>query len=113
VYYARKLVQDRVASTTLRTEPFQLSIIAKWVARHQDCRYAQDRVLGVLGLIDEEFLAQIGHALQTYMGDYSSIAELYTMFTEYLLTNIDAQDISWWWWLNQVFTYGRNEDLPS
>jgi hypothetical protein len=47
------------------------------------------------------------------MGDYSSIAELYTMFTEYLLTNINAQDISWWWWLNQAFTYGMNEDLPS
>ncbi|KAF2022469.1 hypothetical protein EK21DRAFT_119733 [Setomelanomma holmii] len=113
VYYARKLVQDRVASTTLRTGPVELSKIAGWVAEHQDCRYAQDRVLGVLGLVDEKFLTQIGDALQTYMGDYSSIAELYTMFTEYLLTNINAQDISWWWWLNQVFTYGRNKDLPS
>lgn len=113
VYYARKLVQDRVASTTLRTGPVELSKIASWVAEHQDCRYAQDRVLGVLGLVDEKFLAHTGDALQTYMGDHSSIPELYTMFTEYLLTNINAQDISWWWWLNQVFTYGRNEDLPS
>jgi hypothetical protein len=66
-----------------------------------------------LGLVDEEFLAQVGDALQTFTGDYSSIAELYTIFTEYLLTNVSAQNISWWWWLNLVFTYERNKDLPS
>jgi hypothetical protein len=95
VYYARKLVQDRATSTTLRTGPVELSKIASWVAEHHDYCYAKDRVLGVLGLVDENFLTQMGDALQIYMGDYSSIAELYTIFTEYLLTNINAQYITW------------------
>jgi hypothetical protein len=42
----------------LRTGPVELSKIASWVAEHYDCYYAQDRVLGVLGLVDENFLVQ-------------------------------------------------------
>ncbi|KAH7067901.1 heterokaryon incompatibility protein-domain-containing protein [Paraphoma chrysanthemicola] len=89
--------------------PWVLMQVSHWISRSHKCLHAQDRVLGLLGLVKKEDLGPIGSELYAY----SSVPELYTKFSTYLLTNVDPKHWTWWYWLSLAFTLKRREDLPS
>ncbi|KAH7071134.1 hypothetical protein BKA63DRAFT_517379 [Paraphoma chrysanthemicola] len=100
---ARKLLMQEEST------PWLLMQVSHWISRSHKCQYAQDRVLGLLGLVKKEDLGPIGPELYAY----ASVPELYTKFSTYLLTNVDPMHWTWWHWLSLAFTLKRREDLPS
>jgi hypothetical protein len=78
-------------------------------ARH--CQYAQDRVFGLLGFVNEDDLEANNLLFDTSI----SIPQLYTEFSALLLTQCDPghKSRALWHYLNGAFTLFRDTTLPS
>jgi hypothetical protein len=76
----------------------------------QACFAPQDRVLGILGMVQEEFGA-VGEDLHTY----TSIPDLYTRFSTLVFEASGPAVTEWHWWyyLGMAFSLNRIEGLPS
>jgi hypothetical protein len=75
------------------------------------CQYAQDRVFGLLGLVNEDDLETNNLLFDTTI----SIPQLYTEFSALLLTQCDPRHKSraLWHYLNGAFALYRDTALPS
>ncbi|KAF3008766.1 hypothetical protein E8E13_010270 [Curvularia kusanoi] len=74
----------------------------------QVCFTPQDRVLGILGMVEQEF----GDASQV-LHDYRSIPELYTQFSTLLFKASGLTKVHWWYYLSMAFNKTRIGGLPS
>jgi hypothetical protein len=74
----------------------------------QACSAPQDRVLGILGMVEEEF----GNASED-LHTHSSIADLYTRFSTMLFEASGLTDVHWWYYMSMAFRKNRIEGLPS
>ncbi|OSS50165.1 hypothetical protein B5807_05135 [Epicoccum nigrum] len=74
----------------------------------QICSAPQDRVLGILGMVEREF----GNASQALHGSMS-IAELYTQFSTLLFEASGLAKTNWWSYLSMAFNKIRIDGLPS
>ena len=74
----------------------------------QICFTPQDRVLGILGMVEQEF----GNASQALHG-CKSIAELYTQFSTLLFEASGLTRTHWWFYLSMAFNKIRIDGLPS
>ncbi|KZM20903.1 hypothetical protein ST47_g7943 [Ascochyta rabiei] len=77
---------------------------------NQTCFAPQDRVLGILGMVQEEFEGA-GRELHRY----TSIPHLYTRFSTLLFTasGPSITDLHWWFYLSMAFNLKRIDGLPS
>lgn len=75
---------------------------------NQTCFAPQDRVLGILGMVQEEF----GDASKD-LHMYTSIADLYTRFSTLLFEASGLTKVHWWYYLSMAFNLKRIERLPS
>jgi hypothetical protein len=74
----------------------------------QICSAPQDRVLGILGMVEQEF----GNASQALNGS-KSIAELYTQFNTLIFEASGLTKTHWWFYLSMAFNKTRIDGLPS
>lgn len=74
----------------------------------QICSAPQDRILGILGMVEQEF----GNASQALHGS-KSIAELYTRFSTLLFGASALTKTHWWFYLSMAFNKTRIDGLPS
>lgn len=76
----------------------------------QTCFAPQDRILGMLGMVQEEF----GHA-SADLHSYTSIPDLYTRFSTLMLDTSGPHktDLHWWYYLSMAFNLKRLDGLPS
>lgn len=74
----------------------------------QGCSAPQDRVLGILGMVEEEF----GNASED-LHTYTSIADLYTRFSTMLFEASGLTDVHWWYFMSMAFRKNRIDGLPS
>jgi len=74
----------------------------------QACSTPQDRVLGILGMVEEE-LRNASKDLHTY----TSIADLYTRFSTMLFEASGLTDVHWWYYMSMAFRKNRIKGLPS
>lgn len=77
---------------------------------NQTCFAAQDRVLGILGMVGEEF-GDAGKDLHTY----TSIPDLYTRFSTLLFETSGpaVTKLHWWYYMSMAFNLTRIDGLPS
>jgi hypothetical protein len=102
---ARKIDEERKYIFQTLTQ-FSLGI-----SHAHHCQYAQDRVFGLLGLVNEDDLETNNLLFDTTI----SIPQLYTEFSALLLTQCDPGHKSGalWHYLNGAFTLYRDTALPS
>ena len=75
-----------------------------------DCFLAQDRVLGIIGLISEADLKKSGIRADPS----TTVPELYTQFSKHVLLSTDpSAHYRWWEYLSRAFTFKRTAGLPS
>lgn len=74
----------------------------------QACFAPQDRVLGILGMVQEEF-GSASEGLHTF----TSIADLYTRFSTLLFEASGLTRMQWWYYMSMAFRKNRIEGLPS
>lgn len=85
--------------------------VASLVAETQECTWPEDRIFGLLGLVDQDDL--LGTSLDTEIV-YTSYQDLFTRFSAYVLTEYPTQNgIEWWRWLSLAFGPEKCEGLPS
>jgi hypothetical protein len=112
----RKVMQSPPTSTqrTSAEEVSRLLLVSLWTSGSHDCSQAQDRVLGLMGLIDIHHLE--GTAFDFRLG-YASISELYTRFSAAILLHAENTHnhvfVPWWHWLSLAFRPEKNPDLPT
>ncbi|CAN9329213.1 unnamed protein product [Alternaria alternata] len=81
------------------------------VAQKQECTRPEDRVLGLLGMVNRDDLW--GSPLDTDIA-YTSYQDLFTRFSAYILTEYpDPNSVKWWAWLSMAFGPDKCDGLPS
>jgi hypothetical protein len=77
----------------------------------QECLRPEDRVLGLLGMVNQDDLR--GRTLDPEMA-YTSYQDLFTRFSACILTEYpDPNSVKWWAWLSMAFGPGKRDGLPS
>jgi hypothetical protein len=101
----RKIDEERIYIFQTLT---QLSL---GISPAHHCQYAQDRVFGLLGFVNEDDLEANNLLFDTSI----SIPQLYTEFSAQILTQCDPAHKSraLWHYLNGAFTLARDTALPS
>lgn len=85
--------------------------IAALIAPTQECSRPEDRVLALLGLVNQGDLR--GSALDINIA-YTSYQDLFTRFSGCILIEHPNPDgIEWWGWLSMAFRPGKCDGLPS
>jgi len=105
----RSLVQGGGRSLSSET-PGLLLRVSRLLNGQTYCFLAQDRVFGILGLVEDEDLSVTVADLQKS----ESISTLYNRFSRYILLNNSPNETQYWWpFFNSSFTLHRREGLPS
>jgi hypothetical protein len=85
--------------------------VAALTAPTQVCLRPEDRVLGLLGMVNQGDLR--GRPLDTDIA-YTSYQDLFTRFSACILTEYpDPNSVKWWAWLSMAFGPGKCNGLPS
>jgi hypothetical protein len=109
VFWIRSLVQRDNPSISLNTPSLMQRVTLLMTGEHA-CFLPEDRVRGMLGLIDE---AELG-LTSVKLHSCQSTQELYTEFAAYILLNTDPWFTQFWWpFFNLAFTLERIAGLPS
>jgi hypothetical protein len=109
VFWIRSLVQGGGASLSLDTPNLMLRVTLLMTGDHA-CFLPEDRVRGMLGLIDENELGTTSIELH----GCTSTQALYTHFAAYILLNTDPFETQFWWpFFSLAFTLERIDGLPS
>lgn len=107
VFAIRDIVQDDSKTNHMERNAHQTIRIAN-LLDNQTCFAPQDRVLGILGMVEEEF-GDAGMALHTY----TSIANLYTQFSTLIFEASGSTKLHWWYYVSMAFNLKRIDGLPS
>lgn len=85
--------------------------VAALTAPTQVCLRPEDRVLGLLGMVNQDDLR--GRLLDPKI-TYTSYQDLFTRFSACILTEYpDPNSVKWWAWLSMAFGPGKCDGLPS
>ncbi|RYN46375.1 hypothetical protein AA0114_g8449 [Alternaria tenuissima] len=85
--------------------------VAFLTAATQECARPEDRVLGLLGMVNQDDLR--GSPLDPETA-YTSYQDLFTRFSACMLTEYpDPNSVKWWAWLSMAFGRGKCDGLPS
>lgn len=107
MFYIRAIIQRKVSYTV--DTPGLLLRLALLMDGHS-CSVAQDRVLGMLGLVKTEEIDATGVTLRAL----DSVATLYTQFSTYIMLHNSPNDTQFWWrYFNLAFTLNKHAGLPS
>lgn len=74
----------------------------------QSCYAPQDRVLGILGMVEED----LGTACED-LHTYASVVDLYTRFSTLIFEASGLTRLHWWYYLSMAFNKKRMSGLPS
>jgi hypothetical protein len=109
VFLIRDIVQTGFEPQNAGDNAHQTIRIANLLS-NQTCFAPQDRVLGMLGMVQEEF-GDASMELHTY----TSIPDLYTRFSTFMLaaSGPDKTELHWWFYLSMAFGFKRTDGLPS
>jgi hypothetical protein len=80
------------------------------MSRAHGCHRPEDRVLGLLGLVDPKFLER--SCLDPEIA-YVSVEDLFTRATRFVLEASVQSSKHWWVWLCCAFAPDKRKDLPS
>jgi hypothetical protein len=109
VFCVRSLVQEVAASLSLDT-PYLMQRTMLLMAKSHACFLPEDRVRGMLGLVEEKRWGTTSVELHSC----TSMQALYTRFAAYILLNTDPFKTEFWWpSFNLAFTLERIDGLPS
>ncbi|CAO2656553.1 Nn.00g053560.m01.CDS01 [Neocucurbitaria sp. VM-36] len=91
--------------------PWNYLLVTAVLVQPQECLLPEDHVFGLLGLLDQRYLdtASMDLVLQS-----TSIPDLYTRFSLFMLTHGDEEPTGTLWdYIDLAFSLEKNEDLPS
>jgi hypothetical protein len=78
-----------------------------YMTEDHECSEPRDRILGILGFLE-------GHkTTELVMDKDTSVVDLYTNFSHYLLTHTDQSQIHWWKLLDRAAMTAKRAGLPS
>ena len=109
IFSVRHIVQADSSTHNVEGNAHQTIRIAN-LLNDQACFAPQDRVLGILGMIQEEF-----EVVREDLHTYTSIPDLYTRFSTLMFeaSGPAVTDWHWWYYLGMTFSLNRIEGLPS
>ncbi|KAI1733813.1 heterokaryon incompatibility protein-domain-containing protein [Xylaria scruposa] len=87
--------------------PYHLIGTLVYMTESHECSEPRDRILGILGFLEGY------EATRLITNDEISIVELYTEFSNYLLTHSSQTQIHWWKLLDRGTLLGKRAGLPS
>ena len=111
VLQLRDLIRDQTQYSDVTLEPlssrWKSTRVVAMISHHLQCYAPQDRVFGLLGLLEE--IDPDGFKVR----EYKSTSDLYTQFSRYLLSSSRWSQRWWWSHINDAFTLERMDGLPS
>ena len=111
VLQLRDLIRDQTQYSDVTLEPlssrWKSTRVVAMISHHLQCYAPQDRVFGLLGLLEE--IDPNGFKVR----EYKSTSDLYTQFSRYLLSSSRWSQRWWWSHINDAFTLERMDGLPS
>ena len=110
VFSIRSIVQNDCRFHKSETNAHHRTIRIANLLDDQACFAPQDRVLGILGMVQEEF-GDSGKDLHTY----TSIPDLYTRFSILMFeaSGPAVTETHWWYYVSMAFSKNRIQGLPS
>ncbi|KAI1747320.1 heterokaryon incompatibility protein-domain-containing protein [Xylaria castorea] len=78
-----------------------------YMTESHECSEPRDRILGILGFLEGY------EATKLTISDETSVVELYTEFSHYILTHTDQSQIHWWKLFDRGALLGKRAGLPS
>lgn len=103
IFLVRERVQNRDPEDPW---PYLLNIIRLTIDLSR-CSDPRDRVFGILGLINQDQLQELG------LQDSMSVDALYIRLTHFLLNNVSPSDRNWWCLLQYATATDKRPGLPS
>lgn len=109
VFLVRSLMnsaEERIKFSVLSSST-TLAKVTSLISEGHDCYDPRDRVFGVVGLVDENTVSDLGLVYEM------DLTELYTKFTRLILTCSDGESGSRWSILNMATFLNKTRGLPS